>query len=109
MGGIVIEDDGVSVDAEVLGEAFGLAPAQVPALMREGAITSLFERGEGEDAGRMRLSFFHGAGGFGSFWTKAARSCSARRWISARRLSRPPCGDRDERRLISPSSCPAGA
>jgi hypothetical protein len=61
MGGIVIEDDGVSVDAEVLGEAFGLAPAQVPALMREGAITSLFERGEGEDAGRMRLSFFHGS------------------------------------------------
>ena len=54
-----IAEDGVSVDAAVLAEAFGLPAADIPALMRAGEITSLFERGEGEDAGRMRLTFFH--------------------------------------------------
>jgi hypothetical protein len=56
---IEIGEDGVSVDAAILAEAFALEPAEVPALMRAGEITSLFERGEGEDAGRMRLTFFH--------------------------------------------------
>ncbi len=56
---IEIGEDGVSVDAAIVAEAFDLAPADVPALMRAGEITSLFERGEGEDAGRMRLTFFH--------------------------------------------------
>jgi hypothetical protein len=56
---IEIGDDGASVDAAIIAEAFGLEPADVPALMRAGEITSLFERGEGEDAGRMRLTFFH--------------------------------------------------
>ena len=28
--------------------------------MREGRITSRFERGEGADAGRFRVTFFHG-------------------------------------------------
>jgi hypothetical protein len=59
MGGVTIDENGASVEADLLAEAFGLAPAEVPALMRAGAITSLFERGEGEDAGRMRLTFFH--------------------------------------------------
>ncbi|TVR06774.1 MAG: hypothetical protein EA385_14655 [Salinarimonadaceae bacterium] len=58
---IEIGDEGVSVDAALLGEALGVAPEEVMTLMREGAITSLLERGEGEDAGRMRLTFFHGS------------------------------------------------
>jgi hypothetical protein len=37
-----------------------LAEGQVQALMRAGEITSRFERGEGEDAGRFRVTFFHG-------------------------------------------------
>jgi hypothetical protein len=56
---IEMDEDGVSVDAAILAEAFGLEAADVPALVRAGEITSLFERGEGEDAGRMRLTFFH--------------------------------------------------
>lgn len=56
---IDIGEDGVSVDAAIIAEAFSLEAADVPALMRAGEITSLFERGEGEDAGRMRLTFFH--------------------------------------------------
>lgn len=56
---IDIGEDGVSVDAVILAEAFSVDAADVPTLMRAGEITSLFERGEGEDAGRMRLTFFH--------------------------------------------------
>ncbi len=32
----------------------------MPALLRQGAITSRLERGVGEDEGRVRLVFFHG-------------------------------------------------
>lgn len=53
-------DRGFTVDAGTLGPLLGLEPAEVWRLMRAGAITSRFERGEGEDAGRFRLSFFHG-------------------------------------------------
>jgi hypothetical protein len=51
--------DGVEVDAALLARAFDLEPAEVPGLMRSGAITSRHERGEGEDAGTRRLTFFH--------------------------------------------------
>jgi hypothetical protein len=53
-------DGGFTVDAGALGPLIGLEPAEVWRLMRAGAITSRFERGEGEDAGRFRVSFFHG-------------------------------------------------
>jgi hypothetical protein len=56
---VEIADDGISVDAGLLGRAFGLPPADVPGLMRSGALTSRLERGEGEDAGTFRLTFFH--------------------------------------------------
>lgn len=51
--------EGATVPAEALGPLLGVAPADVPGLMRAGAITSRFERGEGEDAGRCRLTFWH--------------------------------------------------
>ena len=50
---------GFTVPAELVAEAFGLDPSTVPTLMRTGAITSLSETGEGADAGRERLTFFH--------------------------------------------------
>lgn len=53
--------DGFTVDASLIGDVFGINPAEVPALMREGRITSRYEKGEGDDAGRHRLSFFHAA------------------------------------------------
>lgn len=45
------------IDADLLGRLFQLDPAQLRELMRSGRITSSCERGEGEDAGRYRLSF----------------------------------------------------
>lgn len=51
--------DGFDVDAELIGEGLALAPARVVELLRKGAITSRVERGEGDDAGRWRLSFYH--------------------------------------------------
>ncbi len=56
---IDLTTDMPTIDAADLGPILGLAPAQVPALMRSGDITSMFETGEGEDAGRVRLTFFH--------------------------------------------------
>ena len=49
------------VDAEIVAEAFALPVASVRALMRDGRITSRCELGVGEDAGRWRLTFYHGA------------------------------------------------
>ncbi|CTQ34767.1 DUF6522 family protein [Jannaschia rubra] len=57
---IDIAPGGVTVPAEVLAPLLDLDPAEVPALMRAGEITSLYETGEGEDAGRCRLTFWHG-------------------------------------------------
>lgn len=47
------------VEATLIAAAFGVAPDRVQGLMRQGAITSRCEEGEGEDAGRWRLTFLH--------------------------------------------------
>ncbi len=47
------------VDAALIGELLHLPAADVPALMREGRITSVCERGAGEHEGEFRLTFFH--------------------------------------------------
>jgi hypothetical protein len=52
---------GFAIEAADLGRLLGRPTAEVRRLMREGGITSRFERGEGEDAGRFRLTFFDGA------------------------------------------------
>lgn len=46
------------IDAQDLGQLLGLDPADVQTKMCAGEITSRFETGEGEDAGRFRLTFF---------------------------------------------------
>jgi hypothetical protein len=51
---------GFVVDAELLAAAFRLPPGSVRTLMRDGRITSRCEAGVGEDAGRWRLTFYHG-------------------------------------------------
>jgi len=53
------ETGDITVDAALLGDLLDVAAAQIPALMRAGAITSLCERGTGADEGRFRLSFFY--------------------------------------------------
>lgn len=51
-------NDGVQVDASILAQAFAISAEDLRLGMREGAITSRFEQGEGEDAGKVRLTFF---------------------------------------------------
>lgn len=48
-----------TVDAADLGPLLGLAPAEVPEKMRNGEITSRFESGIDDDAGRFRLTFYY--------------------------------------------------
>jgi Family of unknown function (DUF6522) len=47
------------VNASVIAQGLALEPSRVQAMMREGEITSVCERGVKEDAGRYRLTFFH--------------------------------------------------
>ena len=56
---VIFTDGQATVDALDLGPLLDVPPAQVPALMREGEITSQFATGVGEDAGRFRLTFYY--------------------------------------------------
>ena len=56
---IGFEDDSIVIDAALIAPPFGVAPSEVPGLMREGAITSLCETGIGDVTGEYRLSFFY--------------------------------------------------
>jgi hypothetical protein len=47
----------VQIDAEIVAKALGLTPEDLRQQMRDGTVTSRFEQGEGEDAGRVRLTF----------------------------------------------------
>lgn len=57
---VTFNTDGFVVDAEIVGDAFGFSPADVPAKLRIGEITSRCETGIDEDAGRWRLTFYCG-------------------------------------------------
>ncbi|MCF3594179.1 DUF6522 family protein [Rhodobacteraceae bacterium LMO-12] len=58
MPAIEIGTDQIQIDAEIVAKALKLAPQDLQARMRQGTVTSRFERGEGDDAGRVRLTFF---------------------------------------------------
>lgn len=47
------------IDASDLGPLLGLEAAAVQDKMRRAEITSRYETGQGEDAGRFRLTFFY--------------------------------------------------
>lgn len=57
---VQFENGTFDVDAEVIARGLGLESERIPAMMRNGEISSRSERGEGKDAGRYRLTFFHG-------------------------------------------------
>ncbi|TNC73279.1 DUF6522 family protein [Rubellimicrobium roseum] len=52
-------EGGFTIDATDLGPLLGIDPPLVPGLLRDGRIQSRFERGEGEDEGRFRLTFLY--------------------------------------------------
>src|SRR5689334_21655035 len=56
---IEFDEGGFRIDARIVADGLGIEPSLVPVRMREGAITSVCERGGDEDAGRYRLTFFH--------------------------------------------------
>ncbi|MFG6621000.1 DUF6522 family protein [Sulfitobacter sp. 1A05707] len=56
---IEIVDGQPVIDAVDLGSLLGLEPAAVQDGMRRGEITSRYETGQNEDAGRFRLTFFY--------------------------------------------------
>jgi hypothetical protein len=56
---ITITDGQATIDAHDLGPLLDLAPSAVPKVMRDGKITSRFEKGMDDDAGRVRLTFFY--------------------------------------------------
>lgn len=47
------------IDGALVAEALALAPTDFRRLMEQEKITVLCERGTGEDAGRMRLTYYH--------------------------------------------------
>lgn len=59
MAGIIATDEGFQVEAELLGQEFSLPVDEIAERMRDGRITSRCEKGEGADAGRWRLTFYH--------------------------------------------------
>jgi len=56
---VTLTPDGATVDAHDLGPMLGIAPADVPAKMRAGEITSQSEQGVDKDEGRTRLTFWY--------------------------------------------------
>lgn len=57
---IEFSDNTFLVDAAVIGQLLRVPAERVPALMREGRITSACERGIDEHEGEFRLTFFYG-------------------------------------------------
>jgi hypothetical protein len=53
------DGDSFTIDARDLAQLFELDAERVREMMRAGEIRSRVERGEGEDAGRFRLTFIH--------------------------------------------------
>jgi hypothetical protein len=56
---IEFNDGAFVVDAGLLSELLDVSASRVPILMRDGAITSVCERGVDDHEGEFRLSFFH--------------------------------------------------
>ena len=55
-----VSETGFVIDAEEVAPLLDIAPEEMRRLMRLGKITSLSEIGEGDDAGRHRITLRHG-------------------------------------------------
>ena len=60
MSSVKFEEGAVCIDATIIAEGLAIQPALVQPLIRKGTLTSLCERGLDRDAGKFRLTFFHG-------------------------------------------------
>lgn len=50
----------IEIEASAIGDGLGIDPSQVQAQLRQGKISTLCERGIGEDQGRYRVTFYCG-------------------------------------------------
>ena len=55
---VSINDEGATVDVAVLADGLGIEAADIHFLIRQGRLTSTFEKGVGCDVGRCRLTFW---------------------------------------------------
>ncbi|NGO55473.1 DUF6522 family protein [Allomesorhizobium camelthorni] len=58
---ICVNDGVVTIDAAVLAPKLGLSVGALQTEMRRGTVLGVVERGQDEDAGRIRLTFRHGS------------------------------------------------
>ncbi|WBU56990.1 DUF6522 family protein [Paracoccus sediminicola] len=59
MAAVTRQGEEFTVDAAIIADGLDLPQHAIARAMSTGAITTRTERGEGTDAGRFRLSFFH--------------------------------------------------
>lgn len=85
MTSVKIGENGFVVEADIIGEAFGIAASTVQGLMQANAITSRCEKGEGDDEGRWRLTFFYNNRAFRVTVDEASQIISQARFDVARR------------------------
>ena len=50
----------IEIEASVIGGGLGIEPSKVQAQLENGEISTLCERGVGEDEGRYRVTFYYG-------------------------------------------------
>lgn len=55
---VLLSDSTIEVDASVIAQGLNISVRELQQQMRDGRITSVSERGTGEDLGRHRLTFF---------------------------------------------------
>lgn len=82
---INVEGDEVTVEADYLAEKLGLSMDRLRAEMRLGIVYGVVERGLGEDAGRLRVTFRYRA----CTWTAIVELNGALDETAAFRLRRP--------------------
>lgn len=55
---ISMDDEGATIDATILAKGLGIEAAEIDSLIREGRLTSIFEKGIDADEGKSRLTFW---------------------------------------------------
>lgn len=58
MAAVEFQEGAIQIDAEVIAEGLAIEASQVQECLRQGKITTRYERGTGEDEGRHRITFF---------------------------------------------------
>lgn len=55
---ITFTDQGINIDAGLVAKGLHIEPETLRIALRDGSVTRTVEKGEGEDAGRYRVTFY---------------------------------------------------